>query len=716
MKTNTIQQNGLARLRREILAVISSSPETGFRRTDVRRCLGSQDEAFFKEAFKSLVADGSIVKKNGGRFVTREALSLVRGSIRVNAKGFGFVTPENSSTSGDVFIPPNGLNGAISDDSVLIEITNRDDSRGPVGIVRKILEREHEDFIGCLRLGDEGFEVRPLRRELPSRIPLLWNNDDVDARKGAREGDWVLARFISGRTPRSPLQAEIIKRLAKSGSVVSDLNAIVKEYALPKNYTTTDDKKLEDIVPLELPREDFTQQTLVTIDPVDAKDYDDALSYEPGPKPGVAVVGVHIADVACYVTMDSPLDKKALERGFTSYLPGRTLPMLPPILSTNLCSLREGEKRLAHSILLTIDEETGEVLETRRVHSVVSVTQRLDFNEVERFLAGEAQPQIKENVLDLLQHLSALSQTIRRRRQRDEQFLPLETAELRVLCGGSPLKVTGITRVTPNPAHQLVEEFMLLANVAVANEMRSRGILGLFRTHEAPDENNLAEFAGQSAMLIQRKKRLQFRSRRALVGFLEQIKGQHFYDLLCFNFLRCLPRAAYSTECQPHFGLGKAVYCHFTSPIRRYPDLLVHQQLIAADMGTAGHDETYVFNAETAVNALEQNIDQACFAASDRLKLRYLDDRRQENPAELHEALIVHAMPSGLSVYLPEYGLMGSIDRTVFRDGQWRYDPRSYSLVNQRGGGQRYRCGDTLYVRVRSIDSVRGELELKPIQ
>ncbi|MBR5837701.1 MAG: RNB domain-containing ribonuclease, partial [Victivallales bacterium] len=161
--------------------------------------------------------------------------------------------------------------------------------------------------------------------------------------------------------------------------------------------------------------------------------------------------------------------------------------------------------------------------------------------------------------------------------------------------------------------------------------------------------------------------------------------------------------------------LGKAVYCHFTSPIRRYPDLLVHQQLIAADMGLAGHDETFVFNAETAVNALEQNIDQACFAASDRLKLRYLDDRRQEQPAELHEALIVHAMPSGLTVYLPEYGLMGSIDRATFGDGHWRYDPRSYALVNQHGGGQRYRCGDTLYVRVRSIDSVRGELELKPI-
>ena len=216
---------------------------------------------------------------------------------------------------------------------------------------------------------------------------MTWTPAKVHAKA---TGCWPASSV--GRTPRSPLQAEIIKRLAKSGSVVSDLNAIVKEYGLPKNYTTTDDKKLEDIVPLELPREDFTQRTLVTIDPVDAKDYDDALSYEPGPRPGTAIVGVHIADVACYVTADSPLDKKALERGFTSYLPGRTLPMLPPILSTNLCSLREGEKRLAHSILLTIDEETGEVLETRRVHSVVNVTQRLDFDEVERFIAGEAQP------------------------------------------------------------------------------------------------------------------------------------------------------------------------------------------------------------------------------------------------------------------------------------------------------------------------------------
>lgn len=715
MKTNSTQQNGLAKLRKEILGVVSSSPETGFRRTDIRHFLGNMDEAFFKEAFKSLVDDGSLMKKHGGRFVTREALSLVRGSIRVNAKGFGFVTPENSATSGDIFIPPTALNGAISGDSVLIDIINRDDVRGPTGIVRKIIERAHENFIGCLRMGGEGFEVHPLRRELPPRVPLVWNGK-TDDRKGAREGDWVLASFVPGRNPRSPMQAEIVKRLSKSGSVVGDINAIVKEYNLPKNYTAADDKKLEDIRPLEIPREDLTQLTLITIDPIDAKDYDDALSYEPGPKPGVAVVGVHIADVACFVTPDSPLDKKALERGFTSYLPGRTLPMLPPILSSNLCSLRENEKRLAHSVLLTIDEETGEVLETRRIHSIVNVTQRLTFDDVERFLAGEQLPYFKDKVSELLTHLSALSQSIRRRRQLDEQFLPLQVTEQRVLCGGSPLKVTGIANIKPTPAHQLIEEFMLLANVTVAQEMLSRGILGLFRTHEAPDENKLAEFVGQSAMLMQRKKKLHFRSRKGLVGFLEQIQNQPFYDLLCFNFLRCLPRAAYSTECSPHFGLGKPVYCHFTSPIRRYPDLLVHQQLIAADFGLAGHDETYVFNAETSVNALEQNIDQACFAASDRLKLHYLDERRGENPAELYEALVVQAKPSGLGVYLPDYGLMGFIDRAVFRDGHWRYDSKNFALVNQRAGGQRYRCGDTLYVRVRSIDSVRGELELKPIQ
>ncbi|MBP5673571.1 MAG: VacB/RNase II family 3'-5' exoribonuclease [Victivallales bacterium] len=715
MKNDGIQQNGLAKLRKTILDVVSSSPEEGFRRTDVRQYLGQLDEAFFKEAFKSLVDDGSLVKGQGGRFVTRESMSLVRGIIRINAKGFGFVTPQSSAVSGDVFIPPNSLCGAISGDEVLIEITSRDDPRGPAGLVRKITNRAHENFVGCLVMGDDGFEIHPLRRELPARLPVILEGKG-DPCKGAKEGDWILAHIVPGRTPRSPLWAEIVKRIAKSGSVTSDLNAVIKEYELPKNYTIVDEKKLEGIQPIDLPREDLTDLTLVTIDPIDAKDYDDALSCMPGPQPGQVVVGVHIADVACYVTPDSPLDKKAYERGFTSYLPGKTIPMLPAILSSDLCSLRAHEKRLAHSVLLTVDEETGEVLQTRRVHSIICVTQRLTFEDVGRFLDGEAVPHLVEKVPELLQRLGALSQTIRRRRQEEEEFLPLQVAELRVLCGGNPPKVTDIVRIEPSPAHQLVEEFMLLANVAVGQEMLSRGILGLYRVHDEPDAKMLDDFIGLSSTLVPRKKKPKLRTRKNIVDFLEQIKGQHFYDLLCFNFLHCLPRAAYSTECSPHFGLGKPVYCHFTSPIRRYPDLFVHQQLIAADSGQPGRDGQFAFMVETTVNALEQNIDQACFAASDRLKLHYLDSRRDENPSELHEALVMQATPSGLVVYLPQYGLKGFIDRQFFRDGQWRFDPKSFALVNRRGGGQRYRCGDTLYVRIRSIDSVRGELELKPVQ
>ena len=715
MKKDNTQLNGLTKLRRTILDVVASSPEAGFRRIDVRQYLGQLDEAFFKETFKSLVDDGSLVKTQGGRYVTRESLSLVRGIIRINAKGFGFVTPQSSAVSGDVFIPPSGLFGAISGDEVLIEITSRDDPRGPTGLVRKITARAHENFIGCLVMGDNGYEIHPLRRELPARLPVILE-DKGNPCKGAREGDWILARIVPGKNPRSPLWAEVVKRLAKSGSVTSDLNAIIKEYELPKNYTVADEKKLEGIQPVDLPREDLTDLTLVTIDPIDAKDYDDALSCTSGPKPGQVVVGVHIADVACYVTPDSPLDKKAYERGFTSYLPGRTIPMLPAILSSDLCSLRAHERRLAHSVLLTIDEETGEVLQTRRVHSVICVTQRLTFEDVGRFLDGEPVPHLAEKVPELIRRLGALSQTIRRRRQEEEQFLPLQVAELRVLCGGNPPRVTDIVRVEPSPAHQLVEEFMLLANVAVGQEMLSRGILGLYRVHDEPDAKMLDDFIGLSSALVPRKKKPKLHTRRNIVDFLEQIKGQHFYDLLCFNFLHCLPRAAYSTECSPHFGLGKPVYCHFTSPIRRYPDLFVHQQLIAADSGQPGRDGQYAFMTETTVNALEQNIDQACFAASDRLKLHYLDSRRDENPSELHEALVMQATSSGLVVYLPQYGLKGFIDRQFFRDGQWRYDPKTFALVNRRGGGQRYRCGDTLYVRIRSIDSVRGELELKPVQ
>lgn len=712
METN--QTANLERMRKQILDVISSSPSGGFRRVEVRRHLGHVDEAYFKRSFQSLVADGSLVKKRGGRYVTKESVSLIRGVIKVHSKGFGFVQVEDGSVSGDVFIPPSDTGGALSGDEVLIEIVDFDDPRGASGVVKSILRRGHEEFVACLRLGSEGYEVCPLRKELPGSLPLV-DAHDQEALRGAKESDWVLARLVPGRRENSPMMAEIVRRISKSGSVTGDLNALAKEYDLPKPFTHAELRGVEDLEPLTIPREDMTSLMMVTIDPVDAKDFDDAISYQPGEIPGQCVVGVHIADVACYVTTGSKLDKLAQARGFTSYLPGRTMPMLPGGLTSDKCSLREGQVRLAHSVMMTIEESTGVVLSTRRVHSLVKVRQRLSFEEVERHLHGKPGVSLSEGVGELLNRLAGLAQTLRNRRREQDLFMPISLTEVRVLCGGKPVRVVGIRRVEPTIAHELVEEYMILANVEVARELLDRGIAGLFRVHNEPDERLLSEFAVQSSMILQRKKPPQFKTRKSLVGFLRQLPGQALHDLLCFSFLRCLPRASYSLECTGHFGLGKVEYCHFTSPIRRYPDLLIHQQLLAHDLGQHGRDEQALYAIETAVNALEQNLDQAGFAAGDRLKLRYLSNIHEESPSTLHEALVVRAMAAGLSLYLPEFGLMGFIERDQFRGGVWRYEAHQFALVNQRGGGQRYRCGDTIYVRVRSIDVVRGELNLRPM-
>ena len=209
----------------------------------------------------------------------------------------------------------------MSGDEVLIEIVDSDDPRGASGVVKSILRRGHEEFVACLRPGSEGYEVCPLRKELPGSLPLV-DAHDQEALRGAKESDWVLARLVPGRRENSPMMAEIVRRISKSGSVTGDLNALAKEYDLPKPFTHAELRGVEDLEPLTIPREDMTSLMMVTIDPVDAKDLDDAISYQPGEVPGQCVVGVHIADVACYVTPGSKLDKLAQTRGFTSYLPG----------------------------------------------------------------------------------------------------------------------------------------------------------------------------------------------------------------------------------------------------------------------------------------------------------------------------------------------------------------------------------------------------------
>lgn len=737
-----------AKMRQEIIRLLRADKGGGLRKTALRQLMERPDEKQFNKLVKAMLADGTMLAGRGGRLTlpkepttpatkrsgqkppatasasagnkrgkaassAKSGVQLVAGVIRMSSKGFGFVNQDGDDNK-DVFIPAGHNHGAFSGDRVAVHITANDDARGPVGEVTKILERGQEEVVGCFGQRDDDYGIRPLRRELPAFIPLVAGDGDAALAKGVKPGDWVLVELLRHDSDSDETQAKLLRRLQKSGTVSGDLAAVMREYELPKPYTVVYEHIAQAQAPLPVTREDCTKLTTITVDPLDARDFDDALSLSPTSKPGVVTVGVHIADVACFIPMDEKLDLAARSRGFTAYLPGMTLPMLPDTLATDRCSLRENEERLAHSVFMDIETATGALQSYRRAHTLIRVRQRLAYEEVERVLESKKHDvRLKSGVEKLLRSLFACAEKMRRKRRDEELFLPLAVPEMRVICAGKPLRVVGVQKSEGSPSHEMIEEFMLAANVCVAHEMLKRKIPGVYRNHAAPSSEILEGFAIQAGVMLQRKAP-KLRLRPGLVKFLRELGSGSSASMLGFSLLRVLPRAEYGMESEGHFGLGKDLYCHFTSPIRRYPDLLVHQQLLALDQGRSGRPGPMLADYVARCNTLEAKVDQAGFALSDRLKLRYLLDQQKGKGGASIIGLVSRVTAAGLNIYLPELGLMGFAPLRRLGAGPWRFVAERYALVNRRSG-RSYRCGDELLLRIKDADVVRGELELAPV-
>jgi ribonuclease R len=737
-----------AKMRQEITRLLRANDGAGLRRTTLRELLGRMDEKQFRKVIKAMLADETLRGARGGLLVLaakpeeprtrreaspsaaseasagrrgragqrgRQAASSPSsqvGVIQMNSKGFGFVS-QLGGTHKDIFIPVGSNQGAFSGDRVRVRVTAEDDSRGPVGEVLEILERGQEEIVGCFGQRDDVYGLRPLRRELPSFIPLVAGDGEAALAKGVRAGDWVLVELQYQSGDRAQAQAKLLRRLQKSGTVSGDLQAVMREYELSKPYTVSYERLAEAQEPLPVPREDCRALTLITVDPLDARDFDDALSLTPTGEPGVVTVGVHIADVACFIPVNEKLDLAARSRGFTAYLPGKTLPMLPNALATDRCSLRENEERLAHSVFMDIDTRSGELRSYRRVHTLVRVRQRLAYEEVERVLSGTKHDvRLRPGVEELLRLLTKCAETMRQRRQAEELFLPLAVPELRVICTGKPLRVVGIQKREGSPSEEMIEEFMLAANVCIARELVQRKLAGVYRNHASPAAEILDGFAAQAGVMLQRKAPA-LRKRPALIKFLRNLGEGPTASMLGFSLLRIMPRAEYNVENQGHFGLGKELYCHFTSPIRRYTDLLLHQQLLALDQGRPPRTEAQLGDEVARCNAQEANVDQAGFALADRLKLRYLLEQQKGRRAQPIIGLVSRVMAAGLNVYLPELGLLGFVPLRRLGPGPWQFVADRYALENRRSK-KRHRCGDEISLRITEADVVRGELEMAP--
>ena len=618
--------------------------------------------------------------------------ATLEGALVVTAGGSGFVSRTDDGP--DLFIPPQYLLGAMSGDYVQVCVTEPDNPQGPAGRITAILRHRQEAVVGECRREKGRMVFRPLRRDLPESIPLTAVPRDTPA---PAAGNWFAGRLVRpqpGAAGPAELRVEVLNPIGRIDSVEHTLDAVMEEFGIPAGYSAGDAARADQLRPRpDLPIEDLTGLDAFTMDPVDAKDYDDGLSVQPGSGPDRILVGIHIADVAAYITPGSWLDAEAARRGFTSYLPGRTMPMLPHTLSGDRCSLVPHEPRLAHTVFIEFSRKDGKPLSYRRCHGWIRSRARLTYEEGQAFIDGQPHPKWPAGVIHAMTELAALARVLRQRRGELEQYVDLAAPEFRIRCGGQPLRVLALERKEPIEANTLIEEYMLAANAAVAEETARRRLPSLYRVHDAPDPKDLEQFRGWFHDTFG-ETAPRFHGRASVNDFLHGVIGgdEGMRTLVMQEFLRSLPRAAYSAKVQPHFGLGKACYSHFTSPIRRYADTLVHQQLTAADTRTEHRPAAEMTAQAITVSETEEKTDSAYFACADRLKLHFLRDRLAERPDLVLDGLASRRTADGLLVYISSLSLMGLVPE---------------------GGGRLPDCGAKVQVRPETLDPVRGRLELR---
>ncbi len=644
---------------------------------------------------------------------------LFCGKISINPSGFGFVKVVNENeeqNSADWFIPAKYLNGAMHGDTVHIAPLppdprySNDGKDDRAAQVMEVVRRARETIVGVMVTYDR---MRPLDKRLFADILVAGNLH------GVKKGDWVEVKpdyegnlLPRKRIPRKSMErrlsnitASIVRRLGPSGVIQADLDAICVEYDLPPFYTLEEEAQAAAIEPRDMPRKDFRDRFTVTIDPFDAKDYDDAVSLAPGKTPGTLEVGVHIAEVAAWIEPKSYFDLKASERGFTAYLPGRTINMLPKGLTAKI-SMTEGVDAPAHSVILQVDAATGKIVASERQHTLIHVDRRLDYDTVQKFFDDSKHPDDwSDELCTALKSMLDITQKMRRHRQNVEQFLDLEIPEIRVICDEVNNKILGLDNHLQRPAEELVEECMLAANSIVAEELAAKHVPGLYRIHPEPEAEKLEEFAAlsESAFNIPAG---DLSSRQACKNYLKNLPDTPAKAPLLNAFLRSLPRASYQHEPALHYGLGKTLYSHFTSPIRRYTDLLLHQQLWQLDNNKHLKNNKFFEEWAQILSEKENNNDDAYFAASNRMKLRYLEEMLLAGKENIHSALIVKIASAGVVVELPDIGIQGFIHACDLPGG-YRSEEKALRDCH---------IGKALYVALDEIDFVKASATFRTVR
>ena len=656
-----------------------------------------------------------IARRKENRAQQRGKREILTGVISIGNGNYGFVkvAPQEDGTpvENDLFVPPRFLCGAMSGDTVKVEIlpdrpkfSENDETtdRGRVAKVIEILKHARDTIVAEVV---NRHEARPLNRKIRDNIFLS------NGPQGAQRGDWVELKLLHDKTDGEDHYGKVIRKIGEAGVIQSDLDAVMAEFDLMPPYTDEENREAAALPIREITREDLRSSFAVTIDPVDAKDYDDAVGIVeiPDAPSYELTVAVHISDVAGRITPDSKFDKKAFKRSFTSYLPGRTLPMLPKDL-TKAISLTAGQDNFAHTVLLVVDVRNGKILRARRCHSIVHIAKRLDYETVQLFIdTGVAPEDWTEQEKTNIQTLVDVSRKVRASRRKQEEFLTMEIPEIRVLCDEGENKILGISRKVQRESEQLIEEFMLAANSAIAAELVNRSIPGLFRVHPEPDPEKLSEFVDLAANTFGLPIG-DLSNRKECNEFLDSLPNDPRRPIVLNAFLRSMARANYQAKPSLHFGLGKLLYSHFTSPIRRYPDLLVHQQLWAFDLNQRLRSKALCEKFGLECSAKEENNDNAYYSANDRLKLRYLDEHLGKDRDLVYTGVIARLLNHGFQVDIEELGVYGFVPIESLPGHCEKVDKE----IRSPHGKHVYKVGDLILLTLKDVDFSRGNAVFAP--
>jgi ribonuclease R len=641
--------------------------------------------------------------------------NVVIGTFRRTSKGFGFVRPQGAKRgdkAGDVYIPASSTMDAADRDVVRVRLS-REKARGRGGQMRlageivEIVERDTHRFVGVYQERGGTSYVQVDGKVFAERVPV----GDPGA-KGAAAGDKVVIEMVRFPTHQHAGEAVIVEVLGAKGAPGVDTLSIIREFGLPEEFpedVLAEARDQADAFDETLDgRLDLTRETIITIDPIDARDFDDAVSLH-RLENGHWKLGVHIADVAHFVRGKSALDREAKERGTSVYLPDRVIPMLPEIISNNLASLQPDKVRYTLSALMEFTAE-GAYVGGEVKRSAIQSCRRFSYEEVDDYLADRPawREKLTPKVWKLLAEMHELAMILRRRRLEGGSIeLTLPEVKIDLDKRG---EVTGAHLVQNTESHQIIEEFMLAANECVARMLGEAGLNFLRRVHEPPEPRKLEALTSFVKELGIECESLQ--SRFEIKRVVAAVAGQPEAHAVNYAVLRSMQKAVYAPTDEGHYALNKEHYCHFTSPIRRYPDLTIHRMIETLARGKKPSDD---FDRMVVLGEQCSDREQRAEAAERELTkvklLTYLSKRIGESM----DAVITGVEEFGLFAQGVELPAEGLIHVDSLGDDFYRYDSASHSLAGYRGGNK-YRLGDVIRVEVAHVDIDRRELDFRIVK